>query len=774
MSRDTVRDWASSRPTLTNALRRLSAKGASGTEARELLAFLEQDLTALAAATNQQVLAREMITRRQFLNTIERQALTAEQSEAVITFDNRVQVVAAAGSGKTSIMVARAAYAVVSGIVPPDRILLLAFNKAAAEELRQRVAERLTAAGIDAAGITATTFHAFGGNVIGRATGRKRRPAEWLDSGKDVAMVGRIVDELRDSSFDFRFKWDLYRLLFARMADDPGGGDPDGYDYGTKQTGFQTFQATTVKSQGERLVADFLFLNGVRFEYERPYVHDVADATHSQYRPDFYYPDVDVWHEHWALDGQGKPPESFRDYAEGMAWKKSLHHRLGTTLIETTWADILDGTGFHPFAEELKAHGLTLDWNPDRPIPGEQPVRHEDLARLMRSFMTHVKSNSLTAHDLEERLRSGRHRIQRYRARVFLDLYWAIAEKWEQRLVADDSMDFEDMLVQAADLLETGSTDMGYDLVLVDEFQDASRARARLARALVAKPHRYLLAVGDDWQSINRFAGADLSVMTSFNDWFGAGPTLRLQKTFRSPQSICDTAAGFVSKNPRQLAKQVQSVQHGYGPAASLVRVTSRDEVAGALASVLNHLAERVESGEISSGPSGKVSVDVLGRYNFDGDLMPSRCPRQLNVTFRTVHSSKGLQADYIVLPNVSSGTYGFPSEVVDDPIMTLALPEADDYPHAEERRLFYVALTRARRQVTLIGVQGMESPFVAELLADNRLELSPLSTVDMSEPCPTCGKGVLVVRRRRSNGAEFLGCSAFPRCRHTRALAAS
>ncbi|WP_158648002.1 UvrD-helicase domain-containing protein [Nocardioides houyundeii] len=714
-----------------------------------------------------------MVTRRQFLGTIERQALTAEQSEAVITFDNRVQVVAAAGSGKTSIMVARAAYAVLRGIVPPDRILLLAFNKAAAEELRQRVEERLTAAGIDAAGITATTFHAFGGNVIGRATGRKKRPAEWLDSGKDVAMVGRIVDELRDSSFDFRFKWDLYRLLFARMADDPGGGDPDGYDYDTKQTGFQTFQATTVKSQGERLVADFLFLNGVTFEYERPYAHDVADATHSQYRPDFYYPDVDVWHEHWALDGQGKPPESFRGYAESMAWKKSLHHRLGTTLIETTWADILDGRGFHPFANDLKAHGITLDWNPDRPIPGEQPIRHEDLARLMRSFMTHVKSNSLTAHDLESRLKAAKGRVQRYRARVFLDLYRAIAEQWEQRLRTDDSIDFEDMLVQAADLLESGSIDMGYDLVLVDEFQDASHARARLTRALVTKPHRYLLAVGDDWQSINRFAGADLSVMTSFNDWFGEGPTLRLQKTFRSPQSICDTAAGFVSKNPRQLAKQVQSVQPAYGPAACLVRVASRDEVGAALASVLSELAEGVDSGEISAGPSGRVSVDVLGRYNFDRDLMPSRCPRQLDVTFRTVHSSKGLEADYIVLPNVSSGTYGFPSEVVDDPIMALAMAEADDYPHAEERRLFYVALTRARRQVTLIGVEGMESPFVAELLAENRLELSPLSTVDASEPCPTCGKGVLVVRRRRSDGVEFLGCSAFPRCKHTRAIAA-
>ena len=156
---------------------------------------------------------------------------------------------------------------------------------------------------------------------------------------------------------------------------------------------------------------------------------------------------------------------------------------------------------------------------------------------------------------------------------MFLDLYWEIHDEWQSRLAADDSIDFEDMLVQAATHLEAGSVDMGYELVLVDEFQDASQARARLSKALVDKPHRYLLAVGDDWQSINRFAGADLSVMTSFAEWFGEGQTLRLQTTFRSPQSICDTASEFVAKNPRQLTKSVSSIQSEYGPPAALVRV---------------------------------------------------------------------------------------------------------------------------------------------------------------------------------------------------------
>lgn len=769
--REALHAWLAAKPAPPPEVKRLAQQAEAGAEARDLLAFIAQDLQSVVAAANDQIRTDEVAVRRLFFNTIEKRPLTDEQATSVVTFDNRVQVVAAAGSGKTSVMVARAAYSILRGFVPAERILLLAFNKDAATELQERVEARLRAARIDSGGLKAATFHGFGLTVIGQATGRKQRLASWLDGGQDVATVSRIVDELRDRSPSFRFKWDIYRLLFARMADEPAGGEPDSYDYYSRPTGFRTFNGETVKSQGERMIADFLFLNGVTYEYERPYSVDVADAEHSQYRPDFYYPAVDLWHEHWALDREGNPPSDFQGYATGMAWKKSLHRQHGTSLIETTWAAIIDQTGFQPLAGELKAHGLTLDWNPDRPIPGATPVKHEDLARLMRSFMAHVKSNSLTRVDLDRRLASPPHGVQSFRSRVFLDLYWEIHDAWQLRLAEDDSIDFEDMLVQAAEHLESNAIDMGFDLVLVDEFQDASQARARLTKALVDRPGRYLLAVGDDWQSINRFAGADLSVMTNFSSWFGEGPTLRLQTTFRSPQSICDAASAFVTKNPRQLTKTVRSVQPEHGPLASLVRVAGTSEVPGALAAVLADLAAGVRSGEIAPGPSGSVEVDVLGRYRFDRDLLPRALPNELKVRFRTVHSSKGLEADYIVLPNVSSGTYGFPSEVVDDPVLSLAMAEADPYPHAEERRLFYVALTRARRHVTMIGVQGRESVFVAELLKDKRLELSPLSTVDLSEPCPKCGPGVLVVRRRRTDSGEFLGCSKFPTCTFTRRI---
>jgi DNA helicase-4 len=159
----------------------------------------------------------------------------------------------------------------------------------------------------------------------------------------------------------------------------------------------------------------------------------------------------------------------------------------------------------------------------------------------------------------------------------------------------------------------------------------------------------------------------------------------------------------------------------------------------------------------------------VLGRYRFDQQVVPTRTPRNLDVRFRTVHGAKGLEADFIVLPRMGAGTYGFPSNVASDPVLDLAMPRPESFPYAEERRLLYVALTRARRGVVLITPTKTMSPFVVELLADPNVvvagdESGPAAPVEV---CESCGAGTMVHRTGRYGA--FLGCSTFPQCRNTR-----
>jgi DNA helicase IV len=719
--------------------------------------LVDGDLALSIDALNERFVEAELEAGARFFETIETSPLTAEQARAVVTFDNRVQLLAAAGSGKTSVMVARAAYAVKRGLVPPHRILLLAFNRNAATELQERIRTRFAQAGIDATGVTASTFHRFGLSLIGQATGKKPRPAAWLENGDDIRTIIEIVDQLRDSSEAFRYRWDVYRMLFANTPGELDAGEPDAYDRDTRETGYRTFSGTMVRSHGERLIADFLYLNGIAFEYEKPYDVDVASETHAQYRPDFYYPDVGAWHEHWALDREGRPPPEFEGYADAIRWKRHLHDVHGTTLVETTWADVVYGEGLSQLQERLANLGVSFDWNPDRPVNDDwaKPMKHEELARFVRTFMSHVKSNSWTRDELERRLEGDCRHLRGFRTKLFQDIYWPIHEEWDRRLEADGSVDFEDMLVQAADHLEAGRVDTPYELILVDEFQDASRARARLVRGLVSRPNRFLLTVGDDWQSINRFAGADLSVMTEFESWFGRSHQLALTTTFRCSQIICDTARDFVAKNPQQFDKPMRSARSDPGPPVTVIYA---DDDRAAISRHLDELSAR------STDRDGPVTVDVLGRYSHQRDVLPPRRWANLMVTFRTVHSSKGLEADHVIVPGLTTGRYGFPSGIADDPVLDLAMPRPERFPHAEERRLFYVALTRARHEVVLIARGATSSPFVNELDDERVVRIG--SDGRSVERCPSCRKGTMVPRR--GPYGPFVGCSMFPACRHT------
>lgn len=736
-------------------------------------AFELDRLVAEFKAHNRSYLETQRVSLRSFFSEVEKSPLTDEQIAACVCMDDSVMIVAAAGSGKTSTMVAKAGYALHQGLVQPEQVLLLAFNKDAATELLRRVRDRLSSfPGVER--VTAKTFSAFGLDVIGQATGKKPSLAPWLNTaGQEIEAVVDIVRSLSRQDPQFKRDWDFYRVIYGR---DPGKWNettpPETFD-GAKR-GFRTADGTVVKSKEERVIANWLFFCGVTYAYERPYEHGTATEKFGQYRPDFYYPDIDLYHEHFALDHEGKAPAHFDgDYEAGVLWKRELHAEKGSALIETTSASLQDGVALDHLEKALVDRGLELNFDPTRVHKGPPPISDKELARTLRVFQQHVKSNGLSDAQLDLALLNQSKGGHPARLKMFLSIYRRISSEWERRLGEAECIDFEDMLLLAAGHIESGRFKSPYTFILADEFQDSSRARIRLLKALTVAPGRaHLSVVGDDWQGINRFAGADVSVMSEFDKTFVHATTLTLNTTFRCPQTICDVSGEFVQVNPSQIRKTVQATNPFANRPLQAYGFKDLGETDAHIEGQLSQMRELLINDKLKPTSGDRATVLLLGRYRND---QPKRLRQwqgmygdRLDIAYRTIHASKGLEAEYVYLLNVVEGARGFPSQIEDDPVLQLAMPAPDAFPMAEERRLFYVALTRASRQVRIYTSLTKPSRFVVELVAREAITVEPVDG-DPLAACPKCRAGVLTMRT--SGFAPFLGCSRYPTCDYKQPL---
>ncbi|WP_110654459.1 UvrD-helicase domain-containing protein [Salinicola halimionae] len=715
-------------------------------------------------ARNQAFMEEELKREAAFFEEVESQPLTQEQAEAAVCFDDRVLLIAAAGSGKTSTMVARAGYAVRAGIAAPHEVLMLAFNSEAAKELGERTRSKLGPWVANADQIHTSTFHAFALKVIGEASGRKPTVPDWLANGQDEGVMVHILRSLCESDPDFKVRLDLFAAVFGSSIgsfDSQADRDNPAPVTTKADSAYLTHRGEPVKSQEERLIANWLAYHGISYRYERPYHRDTADSAHSQYTPDFFYPDASLYHEHLALDAQGNPPPHFTGYAEAVAWKRELHRNDGNRYIETTSAGLRSLEGLSIFKRDLEAHGL-------KPIPSLANLGEEAqlldvprMAKLFRTFLSHYKAQG---HNLSVLRTVGRGADFAVRSDLFLDLFEDVLKAWQERLDREQAVDFDDMLNQAAELIEAGQWTPPYRVVAVDEWQDTSIARARIVRALGQADVR-MVAIGDDSQSIYRFAGSDLRLMTDFTSLIGPATTRYLTQTFRCPQHLNDVAGAFVQKNPAQIAKVVRS--HNPLPGTSIRCVAYPKTQEDTLEPLIGQL--RAHAGHEGMN----YTVYLLGRYRHDAPSNLRQLQQlgrpNLDVRFATMHQSKGLEADYVFLLRINRGAPrapGFPARIKDDPLLDLVMPSLEKYPDAEERRLMYVALTRARRRVILLAHQYDPSPFVHELVSLGAGDLTSIDGKATGESCPRCQEGVMVPKHGKYGA--FLGCSTYPNCRYT------
>ena len=323
-------------------------------------------------------------------------------------------------------------------------------------------------------------------------------------------------------------------------------------------------------------------------------------------------------------------------------------------------------------------------------------------------------------------------------------------DRYQKLLDDEKALDFHDLINLAREHIRKGRWKSQYRYVLVDEFQDISAGRMALIQTLGGKDVAYFL-VGDDWQSIYRFAGSDVGLMRDCGNLPGHVEERTLSRTFRFGNGILGPSTEFVKRNPEQTQRQLTSASTAEDGGITVVAASSRrGEVDQALR-------------DIETKSRGQPrTVLVLGRYRQrrGGQQVPTR-KGSLWVAFNTVHSSKGCEADFVIVVDLNDGRWGFPSKIEDDPLLELVLPpvRGEEYPFAEERRLFYVAMTRARIGTYLMTDPARPSAFVTELLRES----DGLRQIGGLAPrCPRCRRGRLSPSAMRNS----LRCSA-PSCGH-------
>jgi DNA helicase-4 len=715
---------------------------------------------------------------RPFFDDLDGRSLSDQQREACIRLEDNNLLIASAGSGKSATMVGKVAYVLDKRLYRPDEILVLAFNKSAADELKERISRQL---GVEPAQLECkvTTFHALGRGIIEETEGRPPQLADWVEHpAGETRVIEAIIDELVRSDTDFARLW-INLLVIHPKADIPAEAfdtkaDHDRYLSVRRRKGnatVGTLAGIFVKSLQEQAIVNWLWLNSVDFEYERQIPIEEEDGTIRYVHPDFYYPASETIHEHLAINADGSSP--FADYVAHAESKMAAYRKAELYVFQTSSAQAGDGSLLTVLEAELSKREIPFARKSYAEIvKALEPVVIKHYHKLIAVCIKHIRASHLTLDMLLERAKSQHDKT---RAAEFAHVVWKITEAYSQKLDSDRRIDFDSMIANATRLVETGQYTSPYSLILVDEFQDISESRANLIKALKhQKPFSKIFAVGDDWQSIYRFAGSDITIFTAFDENFGASWQGRLEQTYRCNQLIAETAAGFVQRNPLQLRKAVRSSRPAIARSIRVVPVEGergKPDFAAACHRLLTRLDGFLGgiAAQWQSPERPKLKVMVLWRYNLLDPFGRSKPGfENIEVSGMSFHRAKGLEADYTILLDVSEGDYGVPSRIEDDELLNLVMPRPETFEYAEERRLFYVALTRASRGVFLLANSREPSRYIMELseIAGDNLRFE---TID-GEPirrCPACRIGQMVERKDRNN-RRFLGCNQFPECDHT------
>ena len=685
------------------------------------------NIHALVKKHNEEIVQNILDTHKVFFDHCLKYPLDKQQRRSIVSEEDNCLVVSSAGSGKTSSIVGKVKYLTEVKGIAPHKILLISYTNKAAAELTERMATN---------GLKGYTFHKLAIDIIGRATGTKPSICDNTDSlFVDIYHTLLGNKDFKNSIVEYFIDYQSNEADWEQRKNERREKLSEQKNVQLKAM-FPDMDGRTiyVRSEQEQKICFVLSSLGVRFRYEEAYEHQLADEMHSQYRPDFsiYFKQNGVtkriYLEHFGIDEHGLVPawfakdknityeEANQKYNDGITWKKAAHEKFGTQLLVTSSADFHYSDIRDKLRKLLDDAGVPIQEKTDEELYDlvlpKGSKQEKAFIRLVATFVTLVKSNCKS---VKEVLKQAKNAEDERSVFIIKNIFLPVYERYVSALRDNNQIDFTDAILQATEICRV-SRPVGYDYIIVDEFQDISVDRYNFLKVLrEGNPPAKLYCVGDDWQSIYRFSGSDMALFNQFSEYFGATEINKIETTYRFGEPLVSLSSHFIQRNKSQIQKDIHSFSSEMKTELEFYSYDRHD-----YCNTIGRL--------VASIPSDK-SIFLLGRYSFD-DYYLSFMYQSIKegnrffyviggrkIEFLTVHKSKGLEADYVILLQCNKDTYGFPSLVSDDPVLNYVLTKSDQFPYGEERRLFYVAITRAKMKTLVLYDKRFPSVFVDEFL---------------------------------------------------------
>lgn len=316
-----------------------------------------------------------------------------------------------------------------------------------------------------------------------------------------------------------------------------------------------------------------------------------------------------------------------------------------------------------------------------------QEVDIDNLKKLIFTFINLYKSNYNDINYLLN-LYQKSHFINKIYFKIILEIYHI----YNQELESSNLYDFNDMIKIATNNINNNQIKTNYKYIIIDEFQDTSLNRFKLINAIIKQNNAKIFVVGDDYQSIYRFTGCNLDIFLNFNKLVNNLNIINLDYNYRNPKEIIDVANSFIMKNKNQIKKETICLKNINKP----IKICFYKNKRTAIEKILKYI---------------DTKYLILGRNNKDKDLFNVQ-----DKPFLTIHKSKGLEEDNIILISLTNNNNSLPSKIKNHKIINKII-KTDYYPYEEERRLFYVALTRTRNNIYLLVPKSNYSIFIKELM---------------------------------------------------------